>query len=250
MNGTYISMNAWREILARTFGPIPAQDNVSPEWLVNPATRRRLKLDKYYPDLGIAIRFVGLLAKGQGRQSDWEVQETEQRDETREELCRQNNVQLVKIDPDGEDPLEMLDALIRSIGRAGRVIEQSRRAPADKVTWMAAIGESRTRAYTLRSQIAHAPEQALASLADAWRDREMAYARIEAGPPAPRPAPNKTIALREGQRVQHERHGPGVVTTLTPDGQDSKVAILFDDPTAGTRTFLLSLLADKITIEG
>ena len=35
----------------------------------------------------------------------------DRRDGTREELCRQNNVELVKVDPDGEDPLEPVDAL-------------------------------------------------------------------------------------------------------------------------------------------
>ena len=73
MLSTYFAMNAWREILARIFEDLPNQDNVSPDWLINPATKRRLKLDKYYPDIGIAFRFVGLTAKGQGRQSDWEV---------------------------------------------------------------------------------------------------------------------------------------------------------------------------------
>lgn len=248
MISTHISMSAWREILARTFDGIPGQDNVSPEWLVNPATRRRLKLDKYYPDVGIAIRFVGLLAKGQGRQSDWEVQESEQRDETREELCRVNQVELVKIDPDGEDPLGTLDALLRSIARAGRTIEQSRRSPGDKAKWMTAIGEARARANTLRSQLARSTDQALASLAEAWRDRETGFAFTPVSVPA-RPAPSRQISLEEGQRIRHERHGPGVVTALTPDGDDTKVSILFDDPLAGTRVFLLSLLGDKVAPE-
>ena len=95
----YVEMNAWREILARIFEGFTEQDNVSPAWLINPATKRRLKLDKYFPEATIAIRFIGLTAKGQGRQSDWEVQETEQRDQTRVELCRINGVQLVLIDP-------------------------------------------------------------------------------------------------------------------------------------------------------
>ena len=60
----YTEMNAWREILARTFDGFFEQDNVSPEWLINPATKRRLKLDKFYPEAGLAIRFIGLVAKG------------------------------------------------------------------------------------------------------------------------------------------------------------------------------------------
>ena len=93
MSSTYFAISAWREILARIFTGFDEQDNVSPAWLVNPATNRRLKLDILYPQVGIAVRFVGLTAKGQGRQSDWEALEVEQRDQTRSELCRQNGVQ-------------------------------------------------------------------------------------------------------------------------------------------------------------
>ncbi|MBV7330268.1 hypothetical protein KFU94_18870 [Chloroflexi bacterium TSY] len=94
MSSLYLSMSAWREILARTLDGFEAQDNVSPEWLINPATRRRLKLDRYYPEAGIAIRFAGLTAKGQKRQSDWEILEAEQRDQTRIELCKLHGVHL------------------------------------------------------------------------------------------------------------------------------------------------------------
>ncbi|MEZ4708268.1 MAG: hypothetical protein R3A44_13740 [Caldilineaceae bacterium] len=63
MQSIYLSMSAWREILAQTLGDSPAQDNVSPAWLVNPATRRRLKLDRYYPDIRARYSLCG--ANGQ-----------------------------------------------------------------------------------------------------------------------------------------------------------------------------------------
>ena len=40
---TYLHMNAWREILARGFDGQEMQPNVSPAWLINPATRNNLK---------------------------------------------------------------------------------------------------------------------------------------------------------------------------------------------------------------
>ena len=39
MSTIFLALNAWREILARVFEGFAAQTNVSPEWLVNPATR-------------------------------------------------------------------------------------------------------------------------------------------------------------------------------------------------------------------
>lgn len=246
MIGLYISINAWREILARIYEDIPCQDNVSPEWLVNPATRRRLKLDKYYPDIGIAIRFVGITAKGQGRQSDWEAQETEQRDETREELCRANGVQLVLVDPDDGDPLKPLDALIRAQARASGQLTGSARSAADKQRWMPKLGAARQRAEELRARIAKAPEQALATLAEAWRDREAGIAAALAAPPAAFKPVRSSLKLSEGQRVRHERYGDGVVTALSGVDEQRKVVILFDG--GAEKTFLLSLVQDKLQL--
>ena len=50
----------WREVLARIFAGCDAKYAVTPEWLVNPDTGRRLKLDCLYPEIGVAVRFVGL----------------------------------------------------------------------------------------------------------------------------------------------------------------------------------------------
>ena len=66
MSGIYLNMNAWQEIQARVFEGFTVQSNVSPNWLINPATRRKLKLDQYYPEAAIALRNVGLTAKGRG----------------------------------------------------------------------------------------------------------------------------------------------------------------------------------------
>lgn len=245
MIGISLSMNAWREIFQRVFGNVTYQDNVTPEWLVNPATKRRLKLDKYYPDLGIAVRFVGLTAKGQGRQSDWEVLETEQRDETREELCRLNGVQLLLIEPDSEDVVKQMDALLDAISRA------STNRPNGKVT--ALPGAQRTRllqkagaaASELRSRLAKAPQQAMSSLAEAWRDREINELPTPLPPREPSPR-QKNFLLSVGQIVQHERFGQGEVVALAPEGEDQKVTIRFD---AGQdRTFLASLVQEKLAL--
>ena len=52
-------------------------------------------------------------------------------------------------------------------------------------------------------------------------------------------------ALKVGQRVQHTRFGPGVVTDLDGSGSEAKITILFDADQP--RTFLASLVADKLS---
>ncbi len=245
MSTIFLALNAWREILARVFEGFAAQTNVSPEWLVNPATRRRLKLDYYYPDAGFAVRLAGLTAKGQPRQSDWEALEDEQRDQTRAEMCRQNGVQLFLIDP-MEDPVKQLDALTRLLSRASRTLAQSDRPDREKARWMPKLAEARERVSGLRSRVDKAPEQMMANLAESWRDRE-------AGPPpAPEPLPMPAVAsvsakgLAVGRRVAHERFGPGVITAREGDGAEAKISILFDGEQE--RTFLLALVQDKLRI--
>lgn len=252
MNSIYLSISAWREILARTFAGFVEQDNVSPEWMVNPATRRKLKLDKYYPDAGIAVRFIGLTAKGQGRQSDWEVLETEQRDQTRAELCRQNGVQLVTVDPD-EDFVKQVDGLLSTLARASRTLAQSKQPDKFKAQWMPLLASARDRAEKVRSSIVKNPEQAMANLADSWRDREAGIA-IElnkaangggqnADKPAGVPA---NLVLSTNQRVRHVKFGDGVITHIEGSGESATVTILFD--AAAERTFQANLLYDKLEV--
>lgn len=245
MSGIYLAMNGWREILARVFDSFTVQPNVSPEWLVNPATGRRLKLDLYYPEAGFAVRFVGLKAKGQRRQSDWEALEEQQRDQNRVELCRLHGVQLLLVDP-LEETLKQLDTMSRLLTRASRLLAQGDRPDAEKARWMPALAAARERVSALRSRIYKDPEQMMANLAEAWRDRELA-ADTE---PQPLPTPATTTLtaadLSTGQRVVHERFGPGVITALTGDGAEAMVSILFD--AAEERTFLLALIQDKLRI--
>lgn len=238
----YTEMNAWREMLARTFEGFVEQDNVSPAWLINPTTKRRLKLDKFYPDAGLAVRFVGLTAKGQRRQSDMEVAETEQRDETRTDLCRQNGVQLVLVDP-ADDPRKQLDYLLQALTRASRVLAQGSATPAYKQKWMPALHEARNRAHKLHSNLGKNGEQVMATLAESWRDRETGLAMGLQSAPAPLPVPTKPMmSYRVGQRVNHERFGDGTITQVSEDGN---LSISFDG--SMERTFAAVLVHDKLT---
>jgi hypothetical protein len=244
MSNMYIALNGWRELLARILVDFPCQENVSPAWLVNPATKRRLKLDLYYPDAALAFRFVGLTAKGQGRQSDWDVMEEEQRDQTRVELCREKGVSLLLIDA-AEDPVKQLDHLLRLLNRASRLLAQGDQPVKEKMAWQPRLSKARQVAEELRGRVARNPEQVLASLAESWRDRDLGGA---AQTPEPLPMPAATgnqPALQVGQRVQHSRFGSGVVTDLDGSGSEAKITILFDADQP--RTFLASLVADKLS---
>jgi len=248
MSSVYLAISAWREILARIYTGFEEQDNVSPAWLVNPATNRRLKLDKLYPQVGVAVRFVGLTAKGQGRQSDWEVMETEQRDQTRVELCRQNGVQLVTIDP-AEEMLKQMDALLSVMARASRSLAQGPHSAQYKAEWMPALAAARDRAEKLRSHIAKNPEQMLANLAEGWRDREAGTA-LELRAPAAAPAPERLAApllLAPSLRVRHVKLGDGVVTRIDGAGDEAQIYILFDGA-GDERRFQANLIYDKLEL--
>jgi hypothetical protein len=242
-------MNAWREIIARIFTDFEAQDNVSPAWLVNPATRRRLKLDKYFPDAGIAIRFTGLKAKGQKRQSDWEALETDQRDQTRSELCRINGVQLAVINPN-EDPIKQLDALISTLSRSSRSLAQGDRSAADKNRWMPVLSEARSTAGELRARINKNPEQMIANLAESWRDRETGMVSAleddQSTQQTTAPVSAGNVDYQTGLRVHHSYFGDGVITEMNGNGGERMVEVLFDaEP---QRTFLVSLVQDKMSV--
>ncbi len=47
-----------------------------------------------------------------------------------------------------------------------------------------------------------------------------------------------------GQRVRHSYFGDGVITDVTDTSDDKQISVLFD--AAEERTFLLSLIADKL----
>jgi hypothetical protein len=249
MSSVYFAISAWREILARIFTGFEEQDNVTPTWLVNPATNRRLKLDKLYPQVGVAIRFVGLTAKGQGRQSDWEAMETEQRDQTRIELCRQNGVQLATLDP-ADEMLKQMDALLSVLARASRTLAQGPQPAKYKAEWMPALAAARDRAEKLRSLIAKNPEQMLANLAEGWRDREAGSA-LELRSPEPAAARNQPrgepLLLAPSLRVRHLKLGDGVVTRIDGAGDEAQIYILFDGA-GDERRFQANLIYDKLEL--
>jgi len=250
MSSTYLYTNAWREILARGFDGQEMQPNVSPEWLINPATRRRLKLDYLYPGIDVAVRFTGLTAKGQGRRSDWEALEDEQRDQTRVELCKANGVQLAVIDP-ADDPVKQIDGLLTVLSRSSRVVAQGDKEKDAKKKAMNDLAKVIKETTRIRANLAQKPEQTLATLAESWRDREAGIAaRLQESSTRAQTnvdgakAARKFKKLDSGQRIAHTSFGQGVITALEGEGAEMRISILFDGDRE--RTFLAALVVDKL----
>lgn len=245
----YQFVNAWREIFARVFDEPHPQSNVSPEWLINPATRRRLKLDYLYPTVNIAVRFSGLTGTGRRRRSDGELHEEEQRDRIRDELCRRNGVQLAVIDP-FDEPVKQMDRFLRVLSRASRLTALDSQADRAKSASMDTLSAALQRANRLRISLSNNPDQTVGTLAEAWRDREANIATslqqaASAQPSQPTRSQLRTLdQLACGQRIAHSHFGAGVITDISGEGADRRVKILFDADQE--RTFLASLLADKL----
>jgi hypothetical protein len=92
-------INGWREVFARVFEEFNPQFNVSPDWLINPTTNRRLKLDILYPALGVAVRFEGAKGKQRRRLSLEEEEQQRVRFDARLEVCWQHGIHLIIVDP-------------------------------------------------------------------------------------------------------------------------------------------------------
>lgn len=248
MSGIHISMNAWNEFLARILDRFEVKHNFSPEWLVNPGTKRRLKLDRYYPDAGIAIRFAGLSAKGQKQQSDWEVLENQQRDQIREELCKMNSVYLAVIHPVG-DPIEQIDKILSTLRRAKASAEKEKKKSARNLEKALLQGRE------LRSRVNRDPEQMMATLAEGWRDRETnIVANLHSSLPNNGSKPKKggqkidLKRLKPRDQVVHERFGPGEIQTISGEGDEAMITITFENAETErqSKTFMASLVADKL----
>lgn len=238
--GSALNIMAWREILAKTMQGFTVEEDVSPDWLVNPATRRRLKLDLLYPQVGLAIRFVGVTAKGQPKQSDWELLEETQRDQTREELCRQHGIELFLLDADYAYPNEQLQRLRLLLTRLAANLEQSKLAKRDRAGLSASLTDARSQLDNIVRRV-KSPDD-LATFAELWRDREMTSI-VTPRPVAPSTS-TRPLKLAAGARVQHTRFGPGTVSVITADSSDPQLTILFDN--GEQRTFLASLVSDKL----
>ncbi len=242
-----LAMRAWEEILLDILGPFVLEKDARPDWLVNPATRRRLKLDRYYPELRLAIRFTGLSVKGH-RKSVWEEKEDQSREEIRKALCDANGVTLVTIEPLSEHPADEVSRLCRSLSRTSRRIAASKWfSHREKAVVLEKLAHARERCRALSHRL-RSPE-ALIPLAERHRDRELSEMSKSRDVPPKHKTDGTGVpvsALKPGAKVFHDKFGPGVVVSAETDRDaDSKISIRFGDE---ERTFLVNLVRNHLTI--
>lgn len=229
----WLTTNAWREILARIFEGVETNMNVSPEWLVNPATNRRLKLDMLFPRLGVAIRLEGLQSQKRRQRPSLEEEVQEQaRARARVEVCRAHGIELVVVDVTGDDPRATLQEIDISLSRAktrlkNRALRQQ-------------INQARSTAAAIARQVRSLRDLKL--YADLWQDRQYQIAEPAQTPQPDRPLP----AFKAGMEVEHTRFGPGVIVAVSPSGNDTLLTV--DFITAGQKTLAASLVADKLRV--
>jgi hypothetical protein len=232
-------VNGWREVLARIFDGFDVEYGVTPDWLVNPETNRRLKLDCLYGDIGLAIRFVGLEGtQRKQRKSDEEVLSEQEREAARAEVCQQHGVVLVSIDPDGE-PRTALRNIETGLIRASAQLAQQNKAPSakrQKLMPLLSLARQRTGEFTAKLN----PPDRLNMYAEMWWERQ---ASVAAQAPVAK-TPGKTPKYTVGMSVYHQKFGPGQITAMMPDGKDTAVTVSFG--AEGEKTFLASLVVDKL----
>jgi hypothetical protein len=223
--------NAWREIFARIFEDVETTLNLSPEWLVNPATNRRLKLDMLYPKIGVAVRFEGLQGKNRRQRPSLEEEiQQRTRDNARVEMCRNHGIELIVVDTTSEDPKPLFQAIELGLSRAG---EQAHTLKLQQV-----LRRARTTASTIARRVK--TNNDLATYADLWDDRQ--YRLAEPTPVAA--APPQTAKFKAGMEVEHSTFGPGVVIAIAARDEDTFVTV--DFLTAGQKTLAASLVGDKL----
>jgi len=233
-------INGWREVLARIFDGFDTQYGVTPEWLVNPDTNRRLKLDYLFPEIGLAVRFIGLEGSTKRRKSDEEVAAEADRERVRAEVCKAHGVVLISLDPDGESRVALRSLEMGLARAAAQLAQDLSTPPARKKKLMPQLSLARRRAGEFTTKLN--PPEKLNIYAEMWWDRQ---ANLAAQADAPKKMATRPQAYQVGMEVTHERFGPGKVTEIAPDGKD--VVITVDFPGSGVRTFYASLVADKLT---
>ncbi|MGQ9585242.1 MAG: hypothetical protein ACUVXG_07570 [Anaerolineae bacterium] len=239
MQRNWSVVNAWREVLARIFDGVSQRENVTPSWLVNPGTKRHLKLDLLYPELGLAVRFRGLQGRRTRRLSEEEEALEVQREATRTELCRRAGVQLVTIDLEEGTPQDVFRDLRAALSAAAAALARSQEPHERKARLMEQIATSKKTCGYLSRRIRDS--EALAVYAELWEDRTyaaLAERSEETGSRLPK------IRYREGMSVWHATFGQGKVLSVESEEDETYVTVHFESDKE--RRFAASLVQDKL----
>jgi hypothetical protein len=237
---SWTNLNAWREILARVFENFAERHDVIPEWLINPDTNRKLKLDILYPDIGIAIRLIGLRAGSKPRRLSLEEEEQQRvRDSARMDVCRSHGINLVQIEIAGGEPAPILHTIRLALSDASRRVARSDIPHRQKADLIEQLSRARSRLEAVTRRVRRADD--LRIYADLWQDRQ--YAAAASQPERP-PINGRAVNYVPGMAVHHTAFGSGIVESLQDDKTGGLVTVRFHD--GSQRTFAANLVADKM----
>lgn len=226
----WLITNAWREILARIFEDEETELNVNPDWLINPATNRKLKLDMLYPEIGVAVRFEGLQGKQRRRRLGLEEEaQMQARQHARLDVSDTHGIQLIMIQVAVDEPQTVFTQIDTRLSRAGQQAVDP--AASEKAKRL------RTKAASLARKIHTFNDLKL--YADLWQDRQ-----YQTSEPTPASPGRSLPSYAAGMAVEHTSFGPGVVIETIPSNGDMLVTV--DFVTAGLKTLMASLVADKL----
>ncbi|MHB0875347.1 MAG: hypothetical protein ACYC5O_04800 [Anaerolineae bacterium] len=235
-----IEQFAWREIVTRVFEGFEVQRDLAPDWLVNPDTGRLLKLNYFYPEIGLAVRLEGMRGREQRREPDEvEYQRRREREAIRERLCEERGIRLLRFDV-YDEPAEVYAAFRTALSWALRQAAKAELSAEGKLALVDRLRTARDRLEEIRA--AARTSRDLKTWADLWVDR--AYQETRA---APGPAPRAGGAVPRyvlNMHVRHPEFGTGHVIALTDEDGDQIITVRFDN--GDDRQFLAQFVADKL----
>lgn len=217
--------------MTRIFDGLETQINVYPEWLINPETNRRLKLDILCPEINIAVRFEGVQKKGQQKvRPSLEEEELQRvRDNARVEKCREHDIFLMTID---------VAADTKTVFREMDVILSQAKQLLNDPDKKELISQSRSVVSTIARRVKAGRD--LKIYADLWEDRQYEIAK-----------PNKTgqpdvvsVPFTAGMDVNHAVFGVGTIVSIEPNRGDIILTVDFLED--GRKTLAASLVIDKL----
>ncbi len=240
---TNINLSAWREIITRIFEAFDADRNVAPDWLINPETNRKLKLDWLFPEIGMAVKFEGLKAGRQRRRPSLEEElQIKHREEARQTVCEAHGISLAILNLSTNDFGNIFAALETATSKATRLLAQNQtQSSAEKAALLEKLSRARGNVREYKTKVRTNRE--LDNYAALWHDRQFKELK---SPRQTEKSSQMRLALQVGIRIEHSHFGEGTVEAVYTSGGDTMVTINFAD--AGQRTFMLNLLGDKLSI--
>jgi peptide/nickel transport system permease protein len=145
------SVATWPQAVDRIFEGFDGVDDATPDWLELYGTGRRLRVDRFYPRIGIAIWYRGF------RHSDSQDQQVYE--DTLAGLCRRAGVSLVALDSEGHADEQGLRQIHTALSASARKIAHLPRGNQAQVQLLPRIAGAKARCNELHSELIRAVDE-------------------------------------------------------------------------------------------